>query len=143
MTSTPPPPSGPNVRLPRILLVDDDPNVLRALRRLLLGARFNWEIDTAESAEAALRLVESAVYDVVVTDLHMPDLGGLALLERLKAEHPHVMRLIHSSQVESPEAEQGLAHAVLTKPTRAGELADVLQWAIAQRRKLLRDSIGY
>jgi CheY-like chemotaxis protein len=145
MAFSAPPNSGPAVRLPRILLVDDDPIVLRALRRLLLGARPGWEIDMAESGEAALVLLETKTYDVVVTDLHMPALDGVTLLGRLKTEQPNVMRVIHSSHVESltPEQAQELAHAVLAKPGRPDELVVVLEWAIAQRRKHLRDSVGY
>src|SRR5882672_6883913 len=99
MAFSAPPTSGSSARLPRILLVDDDPIVLRALRRLLLGARPGWEIDMAESVEAALSLIDGKAYDVVVTDLHMPVLGGMTLLTRLKSEHPSVMRVIHSSHV--------------------------------------------
>jgi CheY-like chemotaxis protein len=145
MAFSAPPNSGPTVRLPRILLVDDDPIVLRALRRLLLGARPGWEIDMAESGEAALVLLETKTYDVVVTDLHMPAIDGVTLLGRLKTEQPNVMRVIHSSHVESlaPEQAQDLAHAVLAKPGRPDELVVVLEWAIAQRRKHLRDSVGY
>jgi PleD family two-component response regulator len=84
MAFSAPPNSGPTVRLPRILLVDDDPIVLRALRRLLLGGRPGWEIDVAESGDAALSRLESKTYDVVVTDLHMPGLDGVTLLGRLK-----------------------------------------------------------
>ena len=144
MAFSAPPTSGPTVRLPRILVVDDDPIVLRALRRLLLGARPGWEIDMAESGEAALSLLESKTYDVVVTDLHMPGFDGVALLGRLKTEHPKVMRVVHSSHVESLTSEQAqeLAHAVLTKPGRPDELVVVLEWALAQRRKQLRDSVG-
>ena len=145
MAFSAPPHSGPAVRAPRILLVDDDPIVLRALRRLLLGARPGWEIDMAESGDAALALLESKTYDVIVTDLHMPALDGAALLSRLKTEQPNLMRVIHSSHVESltPEQAQELAHAVLTKPGRPDELVVVLEWALAQRRKQLRDSVGY
>jgi CheY-like chemotaxis protein len=145
MAFSAPPNSGPSVRLPRILLVDDDPIVLRALRRLLLRARPGWEIDLAESGEAALSLLESKTYDVVVTDLHMPVLDGAALLGRLKTEHPNAMRVIHSSHVESltKEQVQELAHAVLTKPGRPDELVVVLEWALTQGRKQLRDSVGY
>ena len=145
MAFSAPPNSGPSVRLPRILLVDDDPIVLRAIRRLLLGARPGWEIDMAESAEAALVLIEAKAYDVVVTDLHMPVLDGVALLTRLKSEHPSMMRVIHSSHVESltPDQAQDLAHATLTKPGRPDELVVVLEWAIDQRRRRLRDSVGY
>lgn len=145
MAFSAPPTSGPSVRLPRVLLVDDDPIVLRALRRLLLAARPGWEIDMAEAAEAALLLVDSKTYDVVVTDLHMPVLDGLGLLKRLKAEHPTIMRVIHSSHVESlsPEQAQELAHAVLTKPGRPDELVLVLEWALDQRRRSGRDSVNF
>ena len=99
----------------------------------------------AESGEAALMLLESKTYDVVVTDLHMPVLDGVALLGRLKTEQPSVIRVVHSSHVESltPEQAQDLAHAVLTKPGRPDELVVVLEWALDQRRKRLRDSVGY
>jgi len=145
MAFSAPPNSGPSVRLPRILLVDDDPIVLRAVRRLLLGARPGWEIDMAESAEAALLLLESKTYDVAVTDLQMPVMGGAAFLARLKTERPELMRVIHSSHVESLTSEQAhdLAHAVLTKPGHPDELVVVLEWAIDQRRRRMRDSVGY
>ncbi len=127
------------------MLVDDDPVVLRALKRLLLAARPGWEINSAESGEAALQLVERDGYDVVVTDLHMPQSGGLALLERLKAEQPGVMRVIHSSHVESigSEVAQELAHAVLRKPARPDEPVLIIDWALDQRRRRLRDSANF
>jgi DNA-binding NtrC family response regulator len=145
MAFSAPPTSGHGARPPRVLVVDDDPMVLRALRRLLLGTRPGWEIDMAESAEAALLLVENRAYDVVVTDLHMPVVNGVSLLTRLKAEQPSLMRVIHSSHVESlsPDQTQELAHAVLAKPGRPDELVAVLDWAIDQRRRRLRDSVGY
>lgn len=145
MSFSAPPTSGLGFRGPRILAVDDDPMVLRALRRLLVGARPGWEIDTAESGDAALQLLESKPYDVVVTDLHMPGLDGVALLARLKTEQPTLMRVIHSSHVESlaPGLAEQLAHAVLTKPGRPDELVVVLDWALEQRRRKLRDSVGY
>jgi DNA-binding NtrC family response regulator len=144
MAFSDPPHSGLGVREPRILLVDDDPTVLRALRRLLLGARPGWQIDVASNAESALLLLATTTYDVAVTDLHMPNLDGMALLARLKTEHPSVMRVIHSSQTESLSAEQtqDLVHAVLAKPGRPGELVAVLDWAIDQRRRL-RDNVAH
>jgi two-component system response regulator YesN len=127
------------------LLVDDDPIVLRAIRRLLLGARPGWEIDMAESADAALTLLNAKIYDVVVTDLHMPVFDGISLLRRLKTEQPSLMRIVHSSHVESLTAEQAdeLAHALLSKSSRPDELVSSLEWAIKQGRRRLRDSVGY
>jgi DNA-binding NtrC family response regulator len=139
-----PPHSGSGVRSSRILIVDDDPMVLRALRRLLLGARPAWEIDMAESVEAASVLLDAKVYDVVVTDLHMPAATGLELLERLKAERPDVMRVIHSSQLEAGhQIDAGLAHALVAKSGRPDELIPVIDWALDQRKRRLRDSVGY
>ncbi len=128
-----------------MLVVDDDPVVLRALRRMLLGAEPGWEIDVASSGDAALSLLASRAYDVVVTDLQMPRLDGVALLARLKAEQSTLMRVIHSSHVESlaPGLADELAHAVLTKPVKPEELVSVLAWAVEQRRQQLRDSVGY
>jgi CheY-like chemotaxis protein len=145
MTFSVPPNSGASVCAPKVLLVDDDPIVLRAVRRLLLGARPGWEIDMAENGEAAQLLLERKTYDAVVTDLHMPVVDGAALLLRLKAEQPTVMRVIHSSHVESlsRDALEELAHAVITKPGRPDELVVVLDWALDQRRRKLRDSVGY
>ncbi|RYZ02138.1 MAG: response regulator [Myxococcales bacterium] len=145
MASTLPPTSGPSARAPRLLLVDDDPIVLRAIRRLLVGWRPGWAIDIADSAEAAFQLLETKTYDVAVTDLHMPVQDGLELLRRLKAEHPTLIRVIHSSHVESlaPDQVQDLAHAVLAKPGRADELVAVLEWAIAERGRRVRDSVGF
>jgi DNA-binding NtrC family response regulator len=145
MAISAPPTSSKAFRAPRVLLVDDDPLVLRALRRQLLGARPIWEIELAESVEAAMRLLETRIYDVVVTDLHMPVLDGIALLRRLKKEQPSLMRVVHSSHIESMTAEQAdeFAHAVLAKPGRPDELVLILDWAIDQRRRRLRDSVGY
>jgi hypothetical protein len=55
------------------------------------------------------------------------------------------MRVIHSSHVESlsRDALEELAHAVITKPGRPDELVVVLDWALDQRRRKLRDSVGY
>ncbi len=145
MAFSTPPNSSASVRSPHLLLVDDDLIVLRAIRRLVLGARPGWQIDIAESGEAALRLLEARTYDVVVSDLHMPAVDGVALLRRLKTEHPTVIRVIHSSHIESLSREEveDLSHAVITKPGRPDELVRVLEWALEQRRRRLRDSVGY
>ncbi|HKY34360.1 MAG TPA: response regulator [Polyangiaceae bacterium] len=144
MASTEPPTSDASVRSPRLLLVDDDPIVRRAIRRLLQGGRPGWQIDVAESREGALQLLKIKTYDVVVTDLHMPALEGVALLRGLKMQQPTVMRVIHSSHVESLSREQleDLSHAVIAKPGRPDELVMVLDWALEQRRRKIRDCVG-
>jgi len=144
MSISEPPHSGPEPRGPRLLLVDDDAVVLRAVRRLLLSAHPRWEIDTAEGVELALELLEERDHDVVVTDLQMPELGGLALLERLKTERPWVTRVIHSSHVESlTEEAAALAHAVIPKPSSSETLLGALERALDRKQWLVRDSAGF
>jgi len=139
-----PPNSGPGPRGPRLLLVDDDPVVLRALRRLVLAAHPRWEIDTAERVDLALQLLEEKDHDVVVTDLQMPELDGVALLERLKTERPWVTRVIHSSHVESlaPHAAD-IAHVVIPKPCPSQALLGALEQAMDHKEWLVRDSSGF
>lgn len=70
---------------PRILFVDDEPRVLDALRRALRPKAQEWQMTFLASPKEALGLAGSEPFDVVVTDLHMPGLDGLAMLEKLKA----------------------------------------------------------
>jgi CheY-like chemotaxis protein len=144
MTFTAPPTSGPTTRAPRILLVDDDPLILRAMQRLLRRDRSGWKVECAESGAGALALLRGRSFDVVVTDLHMPKVGGVEVLRRLKTEHPEVIRVIHSSHVEplGRELLEELTHAVITKPCRPDELLQVLDWALDEHRRRLRDSVG-
>ncbi len=67
----------------RILFVDDEPNVLEALRRALRGKRDVWEMDFVCSGEEALRAHERNPFDVVVTDMSMPGMNGFELAQAL------------------------------------------------------------
>jgi CheY-like chemotaxis protein len=74
----------------------------------------------------------------------MPELDGVALLERLKTERPWVTRVIHSSHVESLTAEAAaLAHAVIPKPSSRETLLGALEQALDQKQWLVRDSAGF
>ena len=68
----------------RVLVVDDEENLRLVLRTLL--RRHGYEVETAESGEDALSMVDSFGPDVVLTDVRMPKMGGLDLLTTLKAK---------------------------------------------------------
>jgi DNA-binding NarL/FixJ family response regulator len=139
--SEPPPFSQTVPRRPRILLVDDDPTVIRALWRILRRCRPQLQINTAGSASQALTALEDLSYDLVITDLQMPGGGGQAVLEALAAHHPETARVVHSSQLELTDTDpiRELAHLVIAKATSESQLLEAVDLALSlvegQRRK--------
>ncbi len=108
----------------RILFVDDDPQLLSALQRVLHRDRDRWEMVFVRSAEQAIEELGRGAFDVVVSDMRMPEMNGTALLAYIKRESPRTMRLILSgtADIEDMENAQAVAHALLGKPCPVGVL---------------------
>ena len=68
----------------RILFVDDEPNILSGLKRMLRPQRKVWDVDFAVSGEAALAAMDLEPFDIVVTDMRMPGMNGAELLAKVK-----------------------------------------------------------
>ena len=101
-----------------LLLVDDEQNILSALKRLL--RRDGYQIITATSAADALqRLVEHEV-DVIISDQRMPGMTGVEFLHRAKALYPHTVRMVLSGYTELQSiidaVNEGAIYKFLTKP---------------------------
>jgi DNA-binding response OmpR family regulator len=91
-----------------ILLVDDDEIILHTLGKLLTHEGF--EVTTAAGVSEALRLINSDVYDVLLSDLHMPGAGdGLTVVSAMRHANPKAVTMLLSS---FPEMEAA-AHAIL------------------------------
>ncbi len=75
-----------------ILCVDDEKNILNALRRLL--RKENLHVLTAESGKAGLSVLDREAVDLVVSDQRMPEMSGVEFLEKVKARFPDVIRMI-------------------------------------------------
>lgn len=118
-------------RHPRILIVDDDREVLHALERVLRRVEPNWEIRGVESGDQAAQILEESSVDVIVTDLHMPGMDGFQLLNRVARSHPETVRIVHSSHTATLGTEllRYLAHNVLTKPASYQDVIAMLRWA--------------
>jgi len=71
-----------------ILLVDDDPALLHALPRMLSLRMSGVEVQTAESAQVALTMIEQQEYDAIVSDIKMSGMDGLGLLAKVQEHHP-------------------------------------------------------
>ena len=89
----------------RVLIVDDDPDVadLAALSLELYNAA--GRVHLALSAGDAYQKVMASPYDLVISDLHLGDLDGLALLTRIRADHPGTRLILVTGDI-SPELEQ-------------------------------------
>jgi two-component system response regulator FixJ len=70
----------------RILLVDDEPDLLCSLQRSFRRIKPEWELASACSGKAALEQLQDRTFDFLVTDVCMPGLGGMALLSQVRAD---------------------------------------------------------
>lgn len=127
----------------RILFVDDEPLVLKGLQRTLRKMRAEWEMVFTESSKQALDILASEPFDVIVSDLRMPEMDGAQLLAEVKSKHPQVVRIILSGQVQQETTFKSvqLAHQSLAKPCDADILKQTLNQLFALRRLLADESI--
>lgn len=86
----------------RILLVDDDANVVRALERLLIRSVTSDKLSVEAYTDPiqALARAQEAVFDVVISDYRMPTLDGVTFLKRWRALQPDSIRLILSATTD-------------------------------------------
>jgi len=108
----------------RILFVDDEPHVLEGLQRMLRPQRQHWEIAFAPDGAAALKLLEERPFDVIVTDMRMPEMDGATLLTHVRDRFPGVVRMVLSgyTSLESALRAVPVAHQFLLKPCDPGLL---------------------
>ncbi len=121
-----------------ILVVDDDLLIRSGLQRVL--SHQGYEVEQAESAEAALRLFSRRFFDLVITDLQMPGQDGLALLRHIKGHSSHtpvVMLTAHGSMDVVVDAMRGGASDFMTKPYKPTELLSIVAREVARHRQSL------
>src|SRR5690242_20495205 len=102
----------------RVLFVDDEAKILEGLERMLRPMRKEWQMVFASSGAEALRLMEASPFDVIVTDMRMPEMDGAQLLEQVQQRFPGVVRLVLSGYFELEMAVRAVpvAHQYLAKP---------------------------
>ncbi|MDI9425919.1 MAG: diguanylate cyclase [Spirochaetota bacterium] len=72
----------------RILLIDDDQNVTKVVKKFL--ERVGHSVDTAASGEEGIRLIGGNQYDMVITDIYLPGMDGMAVLDKIKSINPEL-----------------------------------------------------
>jgi diguanylate cyclase (GGDEF)-like protein/PAS domain S-box-containing protein len=118
-----------------LLLVDDEPNILSALKRQLRGSGLR--ILTAPGGKEGLALLESEAVDVIVSDQRMPGMTGVDFLRAVKTSHPDTVRIVLSGFTElqsvTDAVNEGAIYKFLTKPWDDTQLRGHIQEAMLHK----------
>ena len=113
----------------RILFVDDEPQLLNGLRRMLWDKREAWDMYFAASGAEALALLERTPVDLVVSDVRMPGMDGPELLEIVRKNWPGTIRMILSGHSDRDFVFRSVrpAHQFLSKPCTPDDLKNAIE----------------
>lgn len=137
-------------RLPeqaRVLLVDDEENILRSLQRIL--RREPWELTTASSGEQALAAMAEHKYDLVISDARMPGMDGPTLLAEIRRKYPWCIRILLTGYADITSTikaiNDGQIYRYISKPWDDDELRLTIRQALAfqysERRRLALEKL--
>ena len=118
----------------RILIVDDDPYFLRILSRILSGE--NFQVKTAEGASQAAQALHENSFDLVISDLRLPDGDGVSILHEIRKagmEIPVVILTAYGEVDNYLEAMNAGATEYLNKPVKSDELIAVVRRCLRTR----------
>lgn len=126
----------------RALLVDDVANVLASFKRNLRG---QFAFDVADSGMAALKMLSETEYAVLVTDMQMPEMDGLALLKVVKKRFPNVVRIMLTGngdlQTAVDAVNEGDVFRFVSKPCSVDVLRSVITAGFRQHQLLMSEKV--
>lgn len=127
----------------RVLFVDDDKNILDALRRMLHSKREEWEMSFVAGGAEGLALLEQTEYDLIVSDMRMPRMDGAQFLAEVAKRHPQTIRIILSGHADQEMAGRaaGVVHQYLSKPCSPEALKTALSRALALQELLSSETL--
>ena len=134
--------NAPSVPCQRVLIAEDLEDARESLQELL-QASLKLEVDTAEDGAVALALLRGKPYSLLITDLRMPKLGGMKLIEAIQAEKIPVTVIVttgHGSIKDAVDAMRMGAYDFLTKPPDPQHLCLLVQRAL--RDRALQDEVA-
>jgi response regulator RpfG family c-di-GMP phosphodiesterase len=121
---------------PRLLLVDDEPNILTSLRRLLRAE--GYALRTAEGGPQALAMLAEEPADVIVSDMRMPHMSGAEFLKQACERWPGTLRVILTGYADLASTvaavNEGGIHAYLNKPWDETQLLQTLRGLVERKR---------
>lgn len=121
--------------LPVVLCVDDEPNILSAIKRLFRGAGF--QVRTALGGAAGLELLEAETVDLVISDMRMPEMDGTEFLQQVRQRWPQTMRLLLTghSEVNSiiGAINRGEIYRYISKPWDDHDIVLIVRQALERK----------
>ena len=121
---------------PRLLIVDDEPDMLDFLERVFRG---EYAVTRAASAEEALHELDHKKYALVITDQKMPHTTGVELLERIGDRYPFLVKVLLSGFTEVPEIQRAVErcgiHNYVVKPVDSERLRAAVREAIERHKR--------
>lgn len=123
-----------------VLFVDDEPNMIEGLKRMLRSMRNEWGQYFAHSGQEALEVIAENHIDILVSDMRMPEMDGTELLAEIRRLYPQTIRVILSglSDQEAVFQSARTAHRFLSKPCNAETLKHTLD-RLFRLRHLIND----
>ena len=115
----------------RILVVDDDPDIHVLLKSIL--AKAGYGVESALDANQALASLESSRFDLVLTDVHMPGLDGIELLQRIHARSPATPVVVMTARKTPDNVVRSIrdrAFTYLSKPFSASSVLEMVENAL-------------
>ena len=127
---------------PVVLCVDDEPNILSSLRRLLRAN--GYRVLLADSGAAALAVLQQESVDIIISDMRMPEMNGAQLLDKVRAGWPDTMRLLLTGYAEVQAIQDaindGEIYRYITKPWVDADILLVVRHAL-ERRQLEQEKL--
>jgi two-component system, chemotaxis family, chemotaxis protein CheY len=116
----------------KTILIVEDSSTTRALIRAVIDELGDFETAEAASGFEALKMLPQQEYDLIITDINMPDINGLELINfiRSNARYSHVPIIIVSTERSEEDKKRGMAlgaTAYITKPFKSAELQETIQ----------------
>lgn len=125
-----------------LLCVDDEPNILSALRRLLRP--HGYQVAIAGSGAEALTIMEAQPFDLVISDMRMPEMDGAQFLEQVKRRWPDTVRLLLTGYADVTSTvdaiNKGEIYRYISKPWDDNELLLIVRQAL-ERKALEREKV--
>lgn len=121
----------------RVLVIDDEVNVLFVMQDGLTRLGDGYEIVTAQNGRAALDKVRATPFDLVITDLRMPGMDGVELTEAIRALYPDTVVIwmtAYSCHEVRAAAARLMVHTCLNKPTEVAKIRRIVREVLADTK---------